>query len=62
MPFMIDAKYGMTEEEAIVASKAFKPFNVLWFEEAIIPDNYAAYGCIASKTGMPLAMGENLHS
>ncbi len=60
--FMVDANYSMTEAQAIKAAIAFKPFNLLWFEEPIIPDDFAGYGRIADATGMPLAMGENLHT
>jgi len=60
--FMVDANYGLTEAESIAAAEAFKPFNLLWFEEPTIPDDYGAYGRIADATGMPLAMGENLHT
>jgi len=60
--FMVDANYSMTETQATDAANAFKPFDLLWFEEPVIPDDYAAYGRIARATGMPLAMGENLHT
>ncbi|WP_420860598.1 mandelate racemase/muconate lactonizing enzyme family protein [Algirhabdus cladophorae] len=60
--FMVDANYGMTVSEAITAANAFKPYDLLWFEEPTIPDDYAGYGKIAEATGMPLAMGENLHT
>ena len=59
--FAVDANYSMSEEQAITAAKAFTPFNLLWFEEPTIPDDYLAYGRIADATGIPLAMGENLH-
>ncbi|MDJ0628153.1 MAG: mandelate racemase/muconate lactonizing enzyme family protein [Rhodobacter sp.] len=59
--FMVDANYSMTEAQAIEAANAFEPFGLLWFEEPIIPDDFEAYGRIADVTGMPLAMGENLH-
>ena len=59
--FAVDANYSMTEAQAIKAANAFKPFDLLWFEEPTIPDDYLAYGRIADATGMPLAMGENLH-
>lgn len=62
MPFMVDANYSMTEAQAVDACKAFKPYNIYWFEEPMIPDNYAAYGRVTNITGMPLAMGENLHT
>ena len=62
MAFMVDANYGMTVAQAIDAAEAFKPYDLLWFEEPIIPDDYAGYGQIVEATGIPLAMGENLHT
>jgi L-alanine-DL-glutamate epimerase-like enolase superfamily enzyme len=59
---MVDANTAMTEEQAIAAARAFAPYDLLWFEEPIIPDTYAGYARIAEATGMPLAMGENLHT
>ncbi|MCG6901583.1 MAG: mandelate racemase/muconate lactonizing enzyme family protein [Rhodobacter sp.] len=60
--FMVDANYSMTEDQAIDAANAFGPFDLLWFEEPVIPDDYDAYARISDATGMPLAMGENLHT
>ncbi len=60
--FMVDANYSMDLDQAIEAARAFRPFDLLWFEEPIIPDDYRGYGRIAEATGMPLAMGENLHT
>lgn len=60
--FAVDANYSMSVDEAIAAAEAFKPFDLMWFEEPIIPDDYKGYGRIAEATGMPLAMGENLHT
>ncbi len=59
---MVDANYAMSVEQAIEACRAFRSFDLLWFEEPTIPDDYAGYGRIAEATGMPLAMGENLHT
>ena len=61
-PFMVDANYALDVPRAIAAAEAFKPFNLLWFEEPIVPDHYAGYAEIVAATGMPLAMGENLHT
>jgi L-alanine-DL-glutamate epimerase-like enolase superfamily enzyme len=58
---MVDANYALDVPRAIEAAKAFAPYDLLWFEEPIIPDDYRGYGAIAEATGMPLAMGENLH-
>lgn len=60
--FMVDANYSMTMNQAIDAARAFLEYNIFWFEEPIIPDNYRGYAAIAEETGMPLAMGENLHT
>ena len=60
--FMVDANYSMTVEKAIKAIEGFKKYDITWFEEPIIPDNYKGYGDIVDKTGFPLAMGENLHT
>ena len=59
--FMVDANYSMTEEQAIAAARAMAPYDILWFEEPVAPDDYAAYARIAEATGMKLAQGENLH-
>ncbi len=60
--FMVDANYSMSVEQAITASRAFEPFDILWFEEPTLPDDYKGYGKIADATNIPLAMGENLHT
>lgn len=62
MAFMVDANYSMTIDEAISAAEVFKPYDIFWFEEPIIPDDYTGYARIADTTGIPLAMGENLHT
>ena len=60
--FMVDANYSLDREGAIRAARAFAELDILWFEEPIIPDDYAGYAAIAEATGVPLAMGENLHT
>jgi len=60
--FMVDANYSMSVEQAIEAALAFRPYDLVWFEEPTIPDDYFGFARIAEATGMPLAMGENLHT
>lgn len=59
---MVDANYAMDVDQAIAAANAFKPYDILWFEEPIIPDDYLGYARISEATDVPLAMGENLHT
>lgn len=60
--FMVDANYSMTVDEAIRFSNAIEKYDITWFEEPTIPDDYAGYAVIAEQTKIPLAMGENLHT
>ena len=60
--FMIDANYSMSVEQAIELARAAKQYDIYWFEEPTIPDDYKGFGKISDATGMPLAMGENLHT
>ncbi|MEO0386528.1 MAG: mandelate racemase/muconate lactonizing enzyme family protein [Pseudomonadota bacterium] len=60
--FMVDANYALSVDAAIEAARAFAEQNVLWFEEPTLPDDYDGYARIATATGVPLAMGENLHT
>ena len=60
--FMVDANYSMSVEQAIEAARGFEQYDILWFEEPTIPDDYQGFAKIADATGMPLAMGENLHT
>lgn len=62
LALMVDANYALTVEQSIEAARAFKPYNLVWFEEPTDPDDYDGYGRISDMTGMPLAMGENLHT
>ena len=60
--FMVDANYSMNVDQAIAAARAFADYDILWFEEPIIPDDYDGFARIAEANGVPLAMGENLHT
>ncbi|CAM4382364.1 mandelate racemase/muconate lactonizing enzyme family protein [Zobellia roscoffensis] len=60
--FMVDANYSMTVEKAIKAINRFREYDITWFEEPIIPDNYMGFAQISDATDFPLAMGENLHT
>lgn len=60
--FMVDANYSMSVERAIEAARKFKPYDIHWFEEPTLPDDYPGYARITGSTGVPVAMGENLHT
>ncbi|MEM6641821.1 MAG: mandelate racemase/muconate lactonizing enzyme family protein [Bacteroidota bacterium] len=60
--FMIDANYSQTVEQAITMCHAVAPYDIFWFEEPTLPDDYLGFAQIAEEGKIPLAMGENLHT
>lgn len=60
--FMVDANYSMSTEQAIAMAHAFKPYDITWFEEPIIPEAFEDYATIRAATGVAVAQGENLHT
>jgi len=60
--FMVDANYSMTVDQAIAMAKAFKPYDITWFEEPIVPDAFEDFATIRKATGVPVSQGENLHT
>lgn len=60
--FMVDANYSMSVNQAIEAVNRFRQYDIFWFEEPTVPDDYLGYAKIADTTGMALTMGENLHT
>jgi L-alanine-DL-glutamate epimerase-like enolase superfamily enzyme len=61
-PLLVDANMRWSVEEAVGAAQALAPFDLVWLEEPIIPDDVAAHARIASEGGVPIATGENLHT
>lgn len=60
--FMVDANYSLSVDQAIVFGKAIEQYDISWFEEPTIPDDYLGFAKIADNINIPLAMGENLHT
>jgi galactonate dehydratase len=50
----------MTPAGALRIAKRLEPFDPLWYEEPIPPENMAALGEVARRTTIPIATGERL--
>jgi L-alanine-DL-glutamate epimerase-like enolase superfamily enzyme len=61
-PLMVDANMKWGIDEAIRAARALQPFEPLWLEEPIIPDDPAGHARVLREGGLPVAAGENLRS
>ena len=62
MPLMADANMKYTVDGAIRAARAFRDFDLVWFEEPIPPDDPLGHRRILTEGGIPIASGENLRS
>lgn len=61
-PLMVDANMKWSVAEAIRAARAFAPFDPLWLEEPIIPDDLEGHARVAAEGGLPIATGENMRT
>ena len=62
LPLMVDANMKYTVAGAVRAARAFAPFDLVWFEEPIPPDDPAGHARVQAEGGIPVATGENLRS
>jgi L-alanine-DL-glutamate epimerase-like enolase superfamily enzyme len=51
-----------TVDQAIRAARAFQPFDPVWLEEPIIPDDFSGHSRLVRDGGLPIATGENLRT
>src|SRR5688572_11429360 len=61
-PLMVDANMKWSADEAIRAARAFRPYDLVWLEEPISPDDVAGHARIVRDGGVPIAAGENLRT
>ena len=61
-PLMVDANMAWTADAAIRAARAFQPYDPVWLEEPIPPDDVAGHARVRTEGGLPIAAGENLRS
>ena len=62
LPLMADANMKYSVDGAVRAARAFRPFDLVWFEEPIPPDDPAGHMRVLRDGGIPIASGENLRS
>ena len=61
-PLLVDANMRWSVDQAVSAARALAPFDPVWLEEPIIPDDVTGHARIAKAGGVPIATGENLHT
>ncbi len=58
MQLMVDANRAYSAPAAIRVARAIEPYNILWFEEPVGPDDIAGYQTFKSAVSMMVAGGE----
>ena len=61
-PLMTDANMGYGLDVALAAAAAFEELRVGWLEEPLFMEDVAGHGQLKARTGVPVALGENLHT
>ncbi len=59
---MADANEAWRVDQTARAMHILRPFDLVWLEEPIAPDNVAGYAHLRALGLVPLAAGENLHT
>jgi D-galactarolactone cycloisomerase len=59
---MVDTNHAYALADALRLGRALAPFDLRWYEEPIVPEDYAGYRELRSGVNIPIAAGENEHS
>ncbi len=60
--FAIDMHARFDVPSAIRAARALEPFDLMWLEEPVPPENLAALAQVRRATTVPICAGENLYT
>ena len=61
-PLMTDANMGYSLDAALAAATAFEKLGIGWLEEPLFMEDVAGHAQLKARTGVPVALGENLHT
>ena len=59
--FMIDANHGYDAIEAVALGNAVAHLGIGWFEEPVVPEDFAGYRKVRAGQPIPVAGGETWH-
>jgi D-galactarolactone cycloisomerase len=59
---MVDTNHAYALADAVQLGRALEPFNLRWYEEPLVPEDYAGYAELRTRVNIPIASGENEHS
>ena len=56
---MVDANCAYNLNQAIKIADKIEKYDIFWFEEPLLPDDYNGYKILSAKSSIPIATGEN---
>ena len=56
---LVDANGACTSASAMRLARAMEDFDIFWFEEPVMPDDYEGSTAVARASAIPVASGEN---
>ncbi len=56
---LVDANNAYRYYEAIEIARKIERYDIFWFEEPVMPDDYRGHAMVAAATSIPIATGEN---
>lgn len=59
---MVDVNGNYTADIALESVRAIEPYNIAWFEEPLPSHDLAGHAELRSRSPIPIATGESLHS
>jgi len=59
---MVDANHAYGRADALRLGRALEEYDLLWFEEPVVPEDIRGYAELRERLSMPIAGGENEHT
>lgn len=56
---LVDANNAYRYYEAIAIARKIEKYDIFWFEEPVMPDDYRGHAMVAAASSIPIATGEN---
>jgi len=57
----VDCHWRYSVSDVLKVARALEPFRLLWLEDPVPPGNTEALRAVSSRSGIPVATGENLY-
>jgi L-alanine-DL-glutamate epimerase-like enolase superfamily enzyme len=59
---MVDTNHAYGRADALRLGQALDQYDLAWYEEPVVPEDFASYASLRELLAMPIAGGENEHT